>query len=48
LYGLLLAGVGILAIGFITLILVLNAHLKHFRRELRDLRTYLIAILGDR
>jgi hypothetical protein len=46
--GLLAAGVAIVAIGFISLILVLNAHLKQLRREFQDLRTFLVAILGER
>ena len=37
-----------IAIGFTVLILVLNAHLKHLRRAFADLRTYLVAILGER
>ena len=41
-------GVFVIALGFLALILVINTHLTRFRRDFADLRTYLIAILGER
>ena len=41
-------GVLVIAIGFVALIVVVNAHLTRFRRDFSDLRAYLIAILGER
>lgn len=41
-------GVLVIAIGFVALIVVINAHLTRLRRDFSDLRAYLIAILGER
>lgn len=41
-------GVAVIAIGFVALIWVINGHLTRLRRDFSDLRTYLIAILGER
>jgi len=41
-------GVLVIAIGFLALIWVINTHLVRLRRDFADLRTYLIAILGER
>lgn len=41
-------GVAVIALGLLALILVINMHLTRLRRDFSDLRTYLIAILGER
>lgn len=47
-YGLLAFGVFVIALGFTVLIWTLNVHLKRLRRDFADLRTYLVALLGER
>lgn len=41
-------GVLVIALGFVALIWVINSHLLRLRRDFSDLRTYLVAILGER
>lgn len=41
-------GVCVIAAGFVGLLLLLNMHLNRLRRDLLELRAYLISTLGDR